>query len=310
MASCRENYFSTTGETWGTYYHIVYSGSKDLADSVRVEMASIDAELSMFNPGSTVSAVNAGALAAVGPRFAEVLELSKRVCEWSGGVYDTTVGPLVDLWGFGRADFVGVPSDSAIAVALQTVGIMECFVDSIGNVIKKSPETRFDFSSIAKGYGIDCIGRMLRRNGVADYMIEIGGEVLVEGLNPKGLPWRIQIDSPEGGYGHEALEVRSLGPRRTALASSGNYRNYRIDSVGVRYGHIVSPLTGRPAETSVLAVTVECDDCALADALATACMASGSAAAARDILRKANAEGVIVALDSCGSASIICTDGF
>lgn len=282
------------GETWGTSYHIVYKGGENLADSARAIMAMIDNELSLFNSESTVSRINDCRSDIAGDAFTDVLDISCHVCSISGGVYDPTVGPLCELWGFGKSDFHEAPSDSAIAAVLESVGIRECRIDSAGRVIKKTSGTRFDFSSVAKGYGIDCIGRMFDRNGVQDYMIEIGGEVLVSGVNPKGLPWHIQIDSPSGGLSHEPFEVRELGPEKTALATSGNYRNYRTDCTGTTFGHIISPVTGRPAATSVLSVTVEAPQCALADALATACMASGSAEAAADILRKADVQGLVI----------------
>lgn len=282
------------GETWGTSYHIVYKGGENLADSARAIMAMIDNELSLFNSESTVSRINDCRSDIAGDAFTDVLDISCHVCSISGGVYDPTVGPLCELWGFGKSDFHEAPSDSAIAAVLESVGIRECRIDSAGRVIKKTSVTHFDFSSVAKGYGIDCIGRLFDRNGVQDYMIEIGGEVLVSGVNPKGLPWHIQIDSPSGGLTHEAFEVRELGPEKTALATSGNYRNYRTDCTGTTFGHIISPVTGRPAATSVLSVTVEAPQCALADALATACMASGSAEAAADILRKADVQGLVI----------------
>lgn len=294
FASCKGKYCTTDGETWGTTYHIVYSGASSLADSVRCEMESIDRELSMFNPSSTVSLVNSGSLTAVGRRFTEVFDIARYVCRLSGGAYDPTVGPLCELWGFGLSDYSGEPSDSALAEAMSVVGMLECTVDSSGNIHKKSPGTRFDFSSVAKGYGIDCIGSMLERNGVENYMIEIGGEVLACGVNPQGRPWHIQIDSPTGGFGHEALEIMALGPEKKALASSGNYRNYRSDSSGKTFGHIVSPQTGRPAGTSILSATVRADNCALADALATACMAVGTPDSAMAVLRSAGAEGLLV----------------
>lgn len=288
------------GETWGTSYHIVYKGSENLADSARAIMAMIDNELSLFNSESTVSRINDCRSDIAGEAFADVLDISCHVCSISGGVYDPTVGPLCELWGFGKSDFREVPSDSAIAAVLESVGIRECRIDSVGRIIKKTSGTRFDFSSVAKGYGIDCIGRLFDRNGVQDYMIEIGGEVLVSGVNPKGLPWHIQIDSPSGGLTHEAFEVRELGPEKTALATSGNYRNYRTDSAGTVFGHIISPISGRPAVTSVLSVTVEAEQCALADALATACIASGSAESAMEILRKAGINGLVISAGADG----------
>lgn len=288
------------GETWGTSYHIVYKGSENLADSARAIMAMIDNELSLFNSESTVSRINDRRSDIAGEAFADVLDISCHVCSISGGVYDPTVGPLCELWGFGKSDFRKAPSDSAIAAVLESVGIRECRIDSVGRIIKKTSGTRFDFSSVAKGYGIDCIGRLFDRNGVQDYMIEIGGEVLVSGVNPKGLPWHIQIDSPSGGLSHEAFEVRELGPEKMSLATSGNYRNYRTDSAGTVFGHIISPLSGRPAVTSVLSVTVEAEQCALADALATACIASGSAESAMEILSKAGINGLVISAGADG----------
>lgn len=310
FASCGDKFIVADGAAWGTAYHIVYRGSASLADSIRAEIAAIDAELSLFNPESTVSAVNDCRTCSIGARFAEIVGLGKRVSALSGGVYDPTVGPLCELWGFGRQDFRGEPSAQDIAAALATVGIADCHVLPGGIIKKKSAGTRFDFSSVAKGYGIDCIGRMMGRNGVEDYMIEIGGEVLAAGANPRGLPWRIQIDSPQGGMGHSALAIVELGPERAAVATSGNYRNFRTDSAGVRFGHTISPITGRPAQTTVLSASVRAADCATADALATACIASGSAPAAAAILGKAVVAGLIVSADSAGNIITERTSGF
>jgi len=293
FASCSQKYFTSDGQAWATTYHIVYSSPVDLADSITREISAINDELSLFNPASELSAVNDGVTDIIGRSFAEVFGLGKYVWSISGGVYDPTIGPIAELWGFGRSEGVN-PSDSAIAVALSAVGMGDCHVEG-NRIIKKTAATRFDFSSIAKGYGIDCIANMLERNGVENYMIEIGGEVLARGVNPKGRVWHIQIDSPEGGMAHKALGIKSLGPDRTALASSGNYRNIRTDSLGHRYGHTLSPLTGRPVETSVAAVTIEAPSCALADALATACMASGCADSALAIVDRSGCKALVVA---------------
>lgn len=307
FASCSQKYFTTDGRAWATTYHIVYSSPADLSDSITKEIDAIDNELSLFNPSSELSAVNDGITDSIGRRFAEVFALGKYVWSISGGVYDPTVGPIAELWGFGRSEGL-TPTDSAIAVALTAVGMGDCHVDG-NRIIKKTPDTRFDFSSIAKGYGIDCIADMFERNGVEDYMIEIGGEVLARGVNPKGRAWHIQIDSPEGGMAHKALGIKALGPDRTALASSGNYRNIRTDSLGRRYGHTLSPLTGRPAETSVVAVTIEAPSCALADAVATACMASGCADSALAIVDRSACEALIVACQG-DTLAIVKSNGF
>lgn len=307
FASCGQKYFTSNGQAWVTNYHIVYSSLCDLSDSISMEIEAINNELSLFNPTSELSAINDGLSDTIGRRFADVFEICRYVWEISGGVYDPTVGPVAELWGFGRIEKV-LPTDNAITEALATVGMGDCTIE--GNRIKKkSPATRFDFSSVAKGYGIDCIADMFERNSVENYMIEIGGEVLARGVNPKGRPWHIQIDSPEGGMAHKALGIKCLGPERTALATSGNYRNMRTDSLGRRYGHTLSPLTGRPAETTVVSTTVESSSCALADALATACMASGSVDSAMSIVSRSGCEGLFVY--SHGDALVVSrTPGF
>lgn len=309
FASCRQKYLRLEGETWGTTYHIVYGGPEISPDSVAARLSAIDEELSLFNPASVVSRVNRCELDSVGPRFIEVLGIAMDVCRLSDGMYDPTVGPLTELWGFGTADTDSMPSDSAITAALATVGLQECTISAAGHIVKKSPATCFDFSSIAKGYGIDCIADMFERNGIYNYMIEIGGEVLAAGVNEKGRPWRIQVDSPQGGFGHVGLAVQPLGPARTALATSGNYRNYRNHGDGA-YGHTLSPLSGRPVASEVLSATVEAPSCALADALATACMAVGTQQRAVRLLDEAGVRGMIVVADADGNLRCECCGGF
>lgn len=296
-ASCRRDYLTSEGQTWGTYYRIVYSSDVALDDSIIAELKSIDNEFSLFNPNSTVSKINSGECSKVGPRFVEVMDMCRKVNGLSGGVYDPTVGPVAELWGFGKRKISSAPTQQQVDSALCHVGIADCRITDDGTIEKKSDGTLFDFSSIAKGYGLDCIADMLERNGCSSYMIEIGGEVLAKGVNPKGAPWRIQVDSPQSGFGHEALRIVELGPDRTGLATSGDYRNFVNlgDSV---YGHTISPVTGYPVRGRVLSATIKSESCAFADALATACMASADADAASGIVKKAGVGAIIVAADS------------
>lgn len=292
FASCSKKYQTATGEIWATSYHIIYSGRTNLDDSIICQMKIIDMKLSSFNPESEVSAINSGDIDIVGNAFRDVFETSKTVNKLSGGVYDPTIGPLTDIWGFGRDDRPEV-SDSLINNALESVGIDECYI--IGDrIVKKHPSTRFDFSSIAKGYGIDCIADMFERNGVDNFMIEIGGEVAVRGYNPSGRPWHIQVDSPQGGMAHQVLTIKAIGPERTAIASSGNYRNFKYSKDGTTYGHTLSPKTGHPVTSTITAATVISTSCAYADALATACMASGCADSATAIVKRANVKALLI----------------
>lgn len=291
FASCRQKYFTSEGQIWATTYHIVYNSHSDLRDSIEIVANSINNSLSLFNPSSELSAINNG-LNDVSHDFCRVFDMSQEVWRASNGVYDPTIAPLAQLWGFGKADVNNAPTDSAINAALQLVGLGDCSVID-GKLERKNAATRFDFSSIAKGYGVDRIADMLERNGCTDYMVEVGGEVTAKGVSPRGIPWRIQIDSPLGGMSHQRMAIASLGPERMAVASSGNYRNIRTDSAGVSWSHTISPITGRPVKSAVLATTIICNDCAMADAMATACMASMNADSALAIVKRLNAEALI-----------------
>lgn len=271
FASCGDNFFVSDGSTWGTTYHIVYRSHKGLNDSIVNVLSEIDRSLSLFNPQSALSRVNNGSLDVPDGHFCKVFEISQHVHALSGGRFDPTVAPLVKLWGFGPDGPGNMPDSAAVAAARAAVGLGDCRLDSAGTLQRKAQSTEFDFSAVAKGYGVDCVADMLERNGCHDYLVEIGGEVCVAGLNPHGKPWRVQVDAPSESL-HDGLTVLELGPARQAVASSGNYRNYRLDSVGNRYGHTIDPRSGYPVQTRVLGATVLAPSCGLADALATACM--------------------------------------
>lgn len=273
------------GGVWNTTYHITYHSSADLGDSIRAVMKQVEMSLSPFNPESVISHVNRGETARTDSLVARIFAMSQQVCRMSGGMFDPTVSPLINLWGFGFENPGGEPSEAQIDSALTLVGILGCALSPEGVISKKHPATQFNFSAITKGYGVDLIGEMLRRNGVEDYLVEIGGEIAVSGRNRHGEPWRVMIDSPiecDSAIVHSRMAVTcpqlTGGDKqeRAAVATSGNYRNYRISSGGTKVWHTINPLTGRPAVTDAVSATVIAPECGLADALATACMALGS----------------------------------
>lgn len=287
-ASCsgRKEYREASGDVWTTAYHITYESSVNLEDSIHRIFAEVDGSLSVFNPNSLVSRINRNESGVRADwMLREVMEESLRVNRLTSGAFDPTVGPLVDLWGFGRKEPVGERVDSAaVDSVMRSVGIAECRVDERGVVIKKSPATEFDFSAIAKGYACDLIGRMFLRNGVENFLIEIGGELVGHGVNARGVPWRVLIEDPavagDEPYGPAAAGGESGGGQTTAvvelrdeaIATSGSYRRVRM-AEGKRISHIINPATGRPAETEVVGATVIAPSCMTADAIATACMA-------------------------------------
>lgn len=269
---------SASGVIWGTEYHIIYNGEGCEADVMAVvadSLRAVDEAANMFNPSSEVSRLNtAGSMAAPSQVLQCLIELSRRVSRASGGAFDPTVGPLVDAWGFGTSSaYRTAPSDSIVAKTLALIGIDKVVMTA--DTLHLEPGMRLDLSAIAKGYGVDCAARALEALGITDYMVEIGGEVRVRGLSPRGTPWRIQVDAPipDTSGRHERLTVIELADG--AMATSGNYRNYRTDAAGNTVYHTISPVTGRPAVSDLVSATVIADDCATADALATASMVLG-----------------------------------
>lgn len=285
LAGCGQQWRRAEGGAWNTVYHIAYRCDLDLQDSITAILNQVDASLSPFNSRSLVAALNRGDDVVADSLLRRVMAESAHVNTLSGGYFDPTVAPLVNLYGFGpEGEKHQAPSSSQVDSARALVGISGCRVLADGRVEKKHPGTQFNFSAIAKGYGCDLVAEMLRRNGCTDYMVEIGGEIALSGANPRGEDWRIQVDAPveSDTVSHDRLTViepqalpdgaGSRGARR-GVATSGNYRNHHTLDDGTRVAHTINPLTGRPAQSATLSATVVAPDCITADALATACMA-------------------------------------
>ncbi len=272
-----------SGAVWATQYNITYYSDRDLSDSIQEVFRTVEMSLSPFNPQSRISRINRGETDSADVLIERVMAISRDINRASRGAFDPTVSPLVNLWGFG---YTGHPSDgrlpspsqAQIDSALMAVGIGDCSISG-GKIAKKSPATTFNFSAVTKGLGCDLMGEMLRRNGCTDYMVEIGGEMALSGHNPRGGEWRVQIDAPvpDNTGMHRTMCVAEFTD--CGIATSGNYRNFLTDTAGVRRGHTISPVTGRPVQTPLVSVTVVAPDCAEADAIATACMVSDPSAA-------------------------------
>lgn len=301
------DYITEHGAVWNTTYTIKYKNSLSLADSIQYILREVETSLSPFNPSSKISAINNGSSNQVDSLIEDVFNISLQVNAASGGAFDPTLSPLINLWGFGYTGKDCIePSDSAIAEALKLTGLQECGIRD-GVMYKKAPETTFNFSAVTKGYGCDLIAGMMRRNGVTDYMIEIGGELSLSGVNPHGEKWRVMIDAPVDTVASHTRLV-TIDVTDCAIATSGNYRNFHDISNG-RVGHTISALTGRPVVTSTLSATVIAPTCAMADALATACMAMDSSCAVSMINNIAGTSCMLV-IDNQDSLKIVTSEDF
>lgn len=294
MQSCRRNgYAGCGGLIWNTVYHATYAGSVDMNDSIIATLEMVGKSVSAFDSTSTVSKINRNDNLSADPIFLQVYNKSVEVWEKSGRYFDPTLAPLINAYGFGYSG-ESVVNESVIDSLRRFVGLEKTSVEG-GKVLKQDSRTEFNFSAIAKGFGADMAGEMFRRNGIADYMIEIGGEIALAGRNPHGGKWRVSVDSPvmsRDSIVHVSqivLELTDCG-----VATSGNYRNYRkVD--GKNIGHTIDPRTGLPAANDLLSATVIAPTCMEADAFATACMAMGSVKARQMIEREGLAAFLILA---------------
>lgn len=301
------------GAAWHTTYRIVYQGPKHLGDSVVAVFGRVEESLSPFSPTSRITAINNNADSVADDLIAAVLAESQRVNRASCGAFDPTVSPLVNLWGFGFEGKNDVaPTQAQIDSVLQFVGIDRVTLSPDGFVRKVSPSMQFNFSAITKGYGCDIVGDVLRRNGVENYMVEIGGEIVAAGVNASGVPWRIQIDAPVENTPAEHHRLRVMSLDNCAVATSGNYRNYRDVEGKGRVGHTISPFTGYPVGGTTLSATVVAPRGLTADAFATAAMAMPADSAIAMIEREPDTEAMLVIADSTSAQGwrLLYTSGF
>jgi thiamine biosynthesis lipoprotein len=257
-----------------TYYRIKYQSEQFLTDKIDAEFQAFNLSLNPFNPNSILAKVNRNEDVEVDEWFATVFNRAMNVSAHSDGMFDVTTAPLINLWGFGfeRKDSV---SPHVVDSLLTFVGYRKIHLEN-SHVVKDDPRMMLNFSAIAKGFACDVIAGLLEREGVANYSVDIGGEVAVNGLNPNGHCWRIGISKPEDDLYGTNTQMNGIVQLcdKCGMATSGNYRNF-YEKDGTRYAHTIDPRTGYPSRQSILSATIVASDCMTADAYATACMAMG-----------------------------------
>ncbi len=251
------------------------------AEAMRLD-AEFKAEMSLFDPSSQLSRINRGESDSLTAGIVYNLHLSDSVSRISGGAYDVTVAPLVKALGFGsKEERVTAPNIDSI---LEFVGFEKISVSlsaSGATLVREDPRTQIDLNSIAKGYVVDRVAELVASMGAENYMVDIGGEIVCRGSNPQGNPWRIGIESPfdgnmsDGEFLQKRIGIAASSPFR-AMATSGNYRRFYLDSEGNKIAHTIDPTTGGSKVSSLLSATVVAPTCALADAYGTMFMALGS----------------------------------
>ncbi len=301
----------SAGYAQGSTYQIKYvtESQQDWTAQFDSIFNSIDQSMSTYKDESLISIINHGdTLVEVDNLFMEVLKRSSEISDESDGLFDVTVGPLVQLWGFGKTQKIDIDS-SKVDSAKSLIGYKQIEVQN--NSVKVPQGFKIDFNSIAQGYTVDVVAHFLEKNGVRSYMIEVGGEVRAKGKNQKDNFWKIGVDKPLDEIDSEDRFQMIVELRNKSLATSGNYRKYWVDSeTGIKYAHTIDPKSGYPARNQLLSVSIIADECMDADAYATACMVMGLPNAKSFIEAKQGVEAYFISTDENGDWKVTYTNGF
>ncbi|MAZ58588.1 MAG: thiamine biosynthesis protein ApbE [Flavobacteriales bacterium] len=292
FVSCQQNFkkYSLSGYTQGTTYSIKYNHASNLITKHSIDslLSVIDQSMSSYIENSTVSSINSGLDVKLDSLISIVLQKSIDICNQTDGMFDITVNPLVNYWGFGpnksrRLDFSDV-ENSQYEVGCDKIAIQD-------DKLIKGNSVSIDLNGIAQGFSVDYIASYLYSQGVSDFMIEIGGEIRCSGDNMQS-GWKIGIDTPTD---RKRSFVYVLKLNNISLATSGSYRNYYYTD-SIKINHTINPKTLYPTSNSLLSATILYDNCMSADGYATACMALGFDNA-KDFLNSNNIMGLLIYAD-------------
>ena len=298
-------YHNDKGMVFGTTYSITYQADSSLHTSIKKELQKVDEALSPFNKQSVITAVNENRNMTVNKMFADVFLMAEKISEDTDGAFDITVAPLVNAWGFGFKSGKH-PSRHDIDSLKTIIGYKKVSLNDL-RVTKTDPRVMLDCSSIAKGYGSDAVAAMLERHGVKNYMVEIGGEIVTKGISQKRMPWKIGVTKPIDDSLSLSQEIQCIiNVTDKAMATSGNYRNFYYHG-GKKYAHTIDPKTGYPVQHSILSATVIANNCATADAYATAFMVMGMEKAQKLLERYPELMAYIIFADKDGIIQTWCS---
>lgn len=271
---------SFSGETMGTSFTVKWVDLNDeRIPAIRAEviqaLADVNQAMSTYISDSELSQFNklpVGSEVSVSDALFYVLKLAQDISLKTAGAFDITVGPLVNLWGFGPdGRVIKAPADAVVTLLKQRIGYEKLILNTDPKRAKKLAMLYLDLSAIAKGYGVDVLADIMNKNHIKNFLVEIGGELRAQGTKLDGQDWKIAIESPVSG---ERQVQKVLSISNTGIATSGDYRNY-FEENGIRYSHTINPETGKPIIHKLASVTVLMNTCAEADALATAFMVMG-----------------------------------
>jgi len=275
LFSCRKEYKNTTlaSTVFGTNYSIIYDSDTNYKTEFDSLFYVINKSLSTYQTNSDISKLNRNESFKVDAHFIKVYDVSKEIYEKTDGAFDPTIGNLVNAWQFGAEKTMEEVDSLKVDSLKQYVGFDKTYRHD--NSIKKSnPNVYLEFNAIAKGYAVDVIADFLEFKNIENYLVEIGGEIKVKGVNAeKQKQWKVGLEEPNFEGGQSILKIITI--KDESMATSGTYRKFKLDNDGNRYAHIIDTETGYPSKTNLLSVSVIAKECMIADAYATAFKAMG-----------------------------------
>ncbi|MFL1012989.1 FAD:protein FMN transferase [Flavisericum labens] len=260
------------GSVFGTSYSVIYDSEIDYQKQFDSLFYVINRSMSTYQVNSDISKLNRNEATLIDDHFIKVFEASKEIHNATNGAFDPTIGAVVNAWDFGPEEKIANLDSLKIDSLMVFVGFDK--VERVKNNISKPKGAFIDFNAIAKGYGVDVIAEFLENQKIENFLVEIGGEIRVKGLNvDKGSPWKVGVEQPHFDGTRSLLKAIAL--KDASMATSGTYRKFKVDEKGNRYAHIIDTKTGYPSKTNLLSISVIADNCMVADAYATAFKAMG-----------------------------------
>ena len=292
------------GTTQGSYYSITYfdEQNRDFHHEFDSIFKEIESTLSLWDENSVIRKVNRNDTSVVLNKiFIDNFDCAMRAAELSDGLFDPTVGPLVQAWGFHFKEGVEMTPEMIDSLR-QLVGYRKIKIED-GKVIKENPNMTLDFNAVAQGYTTDVIGDFLLSNNVDDFLVDVGGEILARGRKPNGDLWKVGIEKPAENKDAGRIVQDIVELHNRSIVTSGNYRKY-VERNGKRYSHSLNPKTGYPSENSLLSATIICDNTAWADCLASICMLVGIDKAKEILETQDNVKAYFIYLDDNGEVKV------
>lgn len=295
-----------TGVTQGSYYSVIYYDERDFSDEIDSILKDVENSVSLWQENSIIRKVNENKDVIVDKIFIDNFNWAVKAAEFSDGLFDATIAPLVSAWGFHYKKEIAL-TDKMIDSILELVDYRKIRIEE-GRVIKDNENMSLDFNAVAQGYTADIIGEYLYSQGINNYLVDIGGEITAKGVKPNGETWKIGIEKPAPDKNAERVIQMKIELKDKAVVTSGSYRKY-IEKDNVRYSHSIDPRTGQPVEHNLLSATIIADNAAWADCLASICMIAGMEKAS-ELLKNEDVEALFIYLDDENQLQTFQTEGF